>query len=46
MGLLDDVLLSIDVDMGANIVVVQRCAKEMRLLVCLSLRMLQLLSAG
>jgi hypothetical protein len=46
MGLLDNVFLAIDVDMGANIVVVQRGAKKMGVVVRLSLRVLQLLSAG
>jgi hypothetical protein len=43
---LEDFLLVIGMDMRANVVVVQRCTKEMRLGVCLSLHMLQLLSAG
>lgn len=43
---LDDFLLVINVDVGANIIVVQGCAKEMGLGVCLNLRVLQLLSAG
>jgi hypothetical protein len=34
------------VDISANVVVVDRCAKQMGLRVCLSLRMLQLLGAG
>jgi hypothetical protein len=41
--LFDNLLLVVDMNIGANIVAVRRCAEEVRLVVCLSLHAHQLL---